>query len=459
MLLSLLFASTDASIQYSQPEALAAEITNLPGQPKDVPFRQFSGYIPTTSGEVFYWYVESANSPESAPTVWWTNGGPGCSGLAGLLTENGPFRPQPDGTLDMNHFSWNLRTNMVFVEQPIGVGFSIASNPDQQYGDSLAATENHEFLEGFFGVFPELRGNDLYLTSESYGGHYLPTLAQEIVRQGKLTDIFRGFAVGNPLTWMPYRDYGQWGTWWGHQLLPLPLWEDYNKNNCKTQEFSDACNKIYDQMSDLTQDLDPYALNFPVCTSAESAGRHERHNIMTAIRRYKRHLAMQNGAMLDKAYFPENYQPCGSEYATTYLNRKDVQQALHTKKGNWQECSDTINQNWNVTDLGVPMMPIYQYLIAEGNNLNIMVYSGNDDSVCATLGSQQFIWDTFAPTSGQEWGPWMTGNGADAQVSGYTQGFKGFRFTTVNGAGHMVPSTRPAQSLDMFTKYLANDWP
>jgi carboxypeptidase C (cathepsin A) len=411
-----------------------------------VEFKQFSGYVtlPNGHGKLFYWYVESQGDPDTDPLVWWTNGGPGCSGLTGLLTENGPFRANKDNTLSENPYAWNKFTNMVFIEQPVGVGFSQASG-NITYGDEMAALDNHAFLLGFFDIFPDLKSRPLYLTSESYGGHYLPTLAKEIVSQGILNN-FKGFAVGNPLTYMPYRDYGQWGTFWGHQLLPLPLWEAYNAANCKTDENSAKCQAITDQMADLTQDLDPYALDFPVCVEdGMAAGRHERYNILSIIRRAKR--SRLGG------YFPDNYEPCSDAYATDYLNLPSVQTALHAAHVTWNECSDDVNLNWNVTDLFEPMMPIYEFLL-QNADLNIMVYSGNDDSVCATLGSQQFIWDTFTEIQSDPWRPWTN----DQQVAGYTQGFQGFRFTTVNGAGHMVPATRPAQALEMFRKYLAEEW-
>eukprot|EP00494_Astrolonche_serrata_P027112 UN27375 len=72
----------------------------------------------------------------------------------------------------MNDYTWNKVANMVFVEQPVGVGFSKA-NTGVKYGDSQAAKDNYEFLNGFVTKFPELKNRDLFLTSESYGGHYL----------------------------------------------------------------------------------------------------------------------------------------------------------------------------------------------------------------------------------------------------------------------------------------------
>ncbi len=59
---------------------------------------------------------------------------------------------------------------MVFVEQPVGVGFSKANNESMNYGDAQAAEDNHAFLLGFFDIFPSLKPKALYLTSESYGG-------------------------------------------------------------------------------------------------------------------------------------------------------------------------------------------------------------------------------------------------------------------------------------------------
>lgn len=91
-------------------------ITELPGQPENVGFSQYSGYV-TANAEagraLFYWLVEApeTRNPESRPLVLWLNGGPGCSSIAyGASEEIGPFRIRPDGkTLYLNPYSWNKR--------------------------------------------------------------------------------------------------------------------------------------------------------------------------------------------------------------------------------------------------------------------------------------------------------------------------------------------------------------
>ena len=79
-----------------------------------IPFNQFSGLLnlANTDKYIHYWFVESEVDPSTAPLVFWTNGGPGCSGLIGFMTEQGPFRPNADGSLSLNEYAWNKVANM-----------------------------------------------------------------------------------------------------------------------------------------------------------------------------------------------------------------------------------------------------------------------------------------------------------------------------------------------------------
>lgn len=89
-------------------------ITQLPGQPKNVGFAQYSGYVTVNeqSGRsLFYWLVEAPvrRGPRSRSLVLWLNGGPGCSSIAyGASEEIGPFHIRPDGkSLYLNPYAWN----------------------------------------------------------------------------------------------------------------------------------------------------------------------------------------------------------------------------------------------------------------------------------------------------------------------------------------------------------------
>eukprot|EP00913_Durusdinium_trenchii_P009811 g9212.t1 len=291
----LLCIALAQSEQYGR-DALQDEIHHLPGAPPVPPgqnslgFRHFAGYIdvspdgePKGSRQLFYWFVEAQKNHSTAPLFLWTNGGPGCSGLAGFMTENGPFRPGFNGTsLVWNTYSWNKIVNMIFIEQPVGVGFS-KGNLDY-YGDAQAADDNYKFLQGFFERYPHLTEHDFYLSSESYGGHYLPTLASLLVKRGGVRK-FKGVFLGNPLTYMPYRDYGFYGTLWGHQLIPKYSWDDYVSHDCQHVN-SPICGTILQKMYTIVSGLDPYALDFPTCSGSQATGQHERLAILNMIARF-----------------------------------------------------------------------------------------------------------------------------------------------------------------------------
>ena len=205
ILVSLLLGAQGRRTDYPS-EILGSQIKSLPGLDKNTfdKYTMFSGYIdvyPKNNRSLFYWFVESLNDPTNDPVALWTNGGPGCSGLGGMFTEQGPFRPKQDLTLYVNNYSWVNVANMLFIEAPAGVGFSFSDvSSDYTTDDNTTAIDNYHLIQGFLKQFPNYQKNDFYITSESYGGHYMPTLAQQIVLGNKAGGDpqvnFKGFFVG-----------------------------------------------------------------------------------------------------------------------------------------------------------------------------------------------------------------------------------------------------------------------
>ncbi|CAN6363503.1 unnamed protein product [Urochloa humidicola] len=85
-------------------------IHSLKGQPNDVGFSMYGGYV-TVDEEagraLYYWFQEADTDPGTAPLVLWLNGGPGCSSVgSGAMEELGAFRVHTDGEsllLDDHH--------------------------------------------------------------------------------------------------------------------------------------------------------------------------------------------------------------------------------------------------------------------------------------------------------------------------------------------------------------------
>lgn len=155
----------------------ADRVTALPGQPS-VKFQHYAGYVtlqPQKHKALFYWFFEAQDGVPDKPLVLWLNGGPGCSSVAyGAAQELGPFLVRSNGTeLTLNKFSWNKVANMLFLEAPVGVGFSYtnSSNDLTTLGDRITAHDSYTFLIEWFKRFPDFKSHDFYITGESYAGN------------------------------------------------------------------------------------------------------------------------------------------------------------------------------------------------------------------------------------------------------------------------------------------------
>ncbi|KAH9963660.1 Alpha/Beta hydrolase protein [Russula compacta] len=138
----------------------------------------WAGLLPISSHQnetrqLFFWYYPPTTKGNENDLIFWTNGGPGCSSLEGFLQENGPISWQFGQAMPtLNPYSWTNLGHMLWVEQPVGTGFS-QGVPNIQNETELAA-QLVGFLHQFFEVFAELKGKNFYLTGESYAGIYLP---------------------------------------------------------------------------------------------------------------------------------------------------------------------------------------------------------------------------------------------------------------------------------------------
>ncbi|XP_073159107.1 serine carboxypeptidase-like 27 isoform X2 [Henckelia pumila] len=179
---------------YYNDEQENDKITSLPGQPAEVHFDQYSGYV-TVNEEagraLFYWLTEAPirRRPESKPLLLWLNGGPGCSSVGyGSVQEIGPFNVNPDGkSLSLNRYSWSNLANLLFLDSPSGAGFAYSNTSSDLYtaGDQRTAKDSYIFLVKWFERFPQYKYRDFYITGESYAGHYGPQLAQIIYEKNK----------------------------------------------------------------------------------------------------------------------------------------------------------------------------------------------------------------------------------------------------------------------------------
>ena len=136
----------------------------------DPTVKQIAGYFKLTDGALsknyFFWFFESRSNPTSDPVTLWMTGGPGCSSEVALFGENGPCSVNEDGTDTVpNKYSWNSKSNLLYIDQPAGTGFSYGAGMD--HDETGVANDMYAFLTEFFQAYPQFQSNEFFTFGES----------------------------------------------------------------------------------------------------------------------------------------------------------------------------------------------------------------------------------------------------------------------------------------------------
>ncbi|KAK2421970.1 serine carboxypeptidase [Trifolium repens] len=414
----------------------------LPGQNFNINFKHYSGYI-TVNEDVgrtlFYWFIEADHvDPTSKPLLLWLNGGPGCSSIAfGEAEEIGPFHINSNGTLYLNPYSWNQVANILYIDSPVGVGFSYSKNSTdiRNNGDKRTAEDNLIFLLKWFERFPQYKETDFFISGESYAGHYVPQLSQVIVKHNSATKQnsinLKGYMVGNAVTDDFNDQLGIFQFMWSSGMISDQTFKLLNLL-CDFQSIehpSKSCEKILEIADNELGNIDPYSVFTPPCHGSANQRVKRTHSI---------------------GRLRSVYDPCTESHSIIYFNRPEVQKALHVdpdhKPAKWETCNMEVNTNWK--DSPRTVLDIYRELIPTG--LRIWIFSGNTDAVIPVTSTRYTIAALKLPTV-SPWRAWYD----DGEVGGWTQEYDGLTFVNVRGAGHEVPLHRPKLALTLFKAFLA----
>jgi vitellogenic carboxypeptidase-like protein len=177
--------------------------------------QSFSGYLTVNkeyNSNMFFWFFPAQNGNTSAPVLLWLQGGPGATSLFGLFSENGPIQVNDDGSLTERPINWNSLYNLLYIDNPVGTGYSFTSN-DQGYTRSQddVARDLYSALTQFFQIYTDYAFSPFYVTGESYAGKYVPSIGYKIHvenqdPQTKVRINLVGLSMGNGWT-DPYRQY------------------------------------------------------------------------------------------------------------------------------------------------------------------------------------------------------------------------------------------------------------
>lgn len=271
-------------------------------------------------------FFESRNDPKNDPVVLWLNGGPGCSSLTGLFMELGPSTLNKNIELEHNPSSWNSNASVIFLDQPVNVGFSYSG---EAVSNTVAAGKDvYALLTLFFKQFPEYASQDFHISGESYAGHYIPVFASEIMSHKKRNINLKSVLIGNGLTdgLTQYAYYKPMAC--GDGGWPAVL----DAQGCQAMENAlPRCQSLIQGCYDKE--------NVWSCVPASI---YCNNALIGPYQRTGQNVYDVRGKCED----PSNL--CYSEigYINEYLNRKDVQKALGVEVSKYDSCNFDVNRNF-----------------------------------------------------------------------------------------------------------------
>ena len=427
--------------------------------PCDKPLR-IAGYFKldrTYDAHMFFYFFES-RKPDTAcdacassrecpckdPVIVWMTGGPGCSSELAVFYENGPYRINDDLSVTLNPFGWDAMHNTIFVDQPINTGFSFSQNAkDEVFDEKTVAADMVDFLSEFYAKYDKYANNPLFITGESYAGHYVPAVTRGIYDANKESSLgfnLQGFAIGNGLT-NPYYQYQQYGNY------------SFTNGIIDEETYANAQAAIPKCIAEIQ-----------TCDNSKENG-----DCLRAVNTCQGTIV---GPILQDAGDINVYdirKQCGANplcydfsNMDKYLAQPQVRYLYNIPSFiQWEACSDKVH-----TDFMHDWMLNYEPIIPEmlENGIRLMIYAGVEDFICNWMGNYAWVsemaWAGADGTSGQDdfnskgFKEWKSLDGKS--VAGEVKSSGPLSFVKVAAAGHMVPMDQPENALKMIYSFTQN---
>ncbi|CAN0905747.1 Serine carboxypeptidase-like 18 [Linum grandiflorum] len=438
--------------------AAAATVPQLPGFNGPLPFHLETGYVGVGESEqvqLFYYFVKSENNPEEDPVLLWLTGGPGCSAFSALAYEIGPIYfevKEYNGSLPslvLNPNSWTHVASIIFLDMPVGTGFSYATTDEaSQSGDFLQIQQADQFFRKWLIEHPEFISNQVYVGGDSFSGLIVPGVVAAMSdgnEEGKTPFInLQGYLLGNAATDFSIETNFEIPYAYGMALIPNELFQSL-KRSCggkynNPDPSNVACVKSLEAYHKCTNGVNLAQILEPACAFASPKP-------MEMIL-YKKRYLKEDFLKLNDQLPTINCRTYGYLLSKYWANDQSVRRALHIREGSigtWKRCNYGLQYKHQI----YRSVDYHLYLSKKG--YRSLIYSGDHDMLITYLGTQAWI-RSLNFSIVHDWRSWHVDN----QVSGYTRTYSNkMTFATVKGGGHTAPEYRPSECFAMFKRWIS----
>ncbi|KAK4749937.1 hypothetical protein SAY87_027386 [Trapa incisa] len=361
----------------------------------------------------------------------------------------------------LNPYSWTKVANIIFVDSPVGTGFSYATNwIGLENSDTSTTALLYEFLRKWLLSHPQFQDNQLYITGDSYSGKIIPMTVEKIYDGNKAglqpQMNLKGYVMGNPVTYEE-KDTGM-RVPYAHLtgLISDELYESA-KSDChgdymNVDPSNLACLNALQNISICTEKIYLGQILEPTCNFLSPRS----NNSPTSIFRDRSLIREEETVKIMSPTDPYSFskQWCRSYnyiFAYIWANDANAQRALHVREGTkevWQRCNLSLSYTKDV----VSSVPFHYNLTQK--SLRALIYSGDHDISVPYIGTIEWIKSLNLTVVGS-WAPWFV----EGQIAGYSTLYKNtnydLTYTTIKGAGHTAPEYKPVQCLAMIDRWLA----
>jgi cathepsin A (carboxypeptidase C) len=385
-------------------------------------------------------FFESRNDPANDPVVLWLNGGPGCSSLTGLFLELGPSSVNKKIELVYNPYSWNSNASVIFLDQPVNVGYSYSGT---SVSNTVAAGKDvYALLTLFFKQFPEYATQDFHIAGESYAGHYIPVFASEILSHKKTNINLKSVLIGNGLTdgltqYAYYRPMACGDGGWP-AVLDEQSCQAMDNALPRCQSLIQSC---YD--SESVWSCVPASI---YCNNA----------LLAPYQRTGQNVYDVRGKCEDSSNLC--YPQLG--WISTLLNKPTVMEALGVEVDSYDSCNFDINRNFLFQ--GDWMQPFHRLVPSLLEKIPVLIYAGDADFICNWLGNKAWVealeWPGHKKFSTMGMTDLRIDGDKDGRKIGEVKSYGNFTYMRLYAGGHMVPLDQPEASLEFFNRWISKEW-